>query len=147
MDFSNHPAGSGRHRQPVVAATVLAVLSATAGLIAAEASTAPGSYGPCSGPSAKAPGTLTGHVTGNIVITGVCDVNGGPATGHGSITVAAGGGLVSAVAHNDRAHSGSSSLTVSGNIVVDSGATAILGCKASSFPCVDDMKKPTLSSK
>lgn len=145
MGFSNHRRGSAR-RRPVAAVTVLAVLVATAGLLTAEASTAAGGSTKCSG-SGKAPGTLTGAIAGNVVVSGVCEVNAGAAKVTGSITVSSGSVLVSAFAHNDKTMSGSSSLSVSGNIVVDSGATAILGCKASSFPCVDDMKKPTLSGR
>lgn len=146
MDFSNHRPGIGHHRPAAVAVTVLAVIAATAGLITAEASTAAGSSTTCSG-TGKAPGTLTGAIAGNVVVSGVCEVNAGAAKVSGSITVSAGGVLIAAFAHNDKTMSGSSSLSVGGNVVVDSGASAALGCKASSFPCLDDMKKPTLSSR
>ena len=145
MDPSNQLSNRRRRRRSAFAAATLAALAATAGLVSAATSTAAGSSTMCSG-TPTAPGTLTGTITGDVVVSGVCQVNGGAATVDGSITVSSGSVLVSAFAHNDTTMSGTSSLSVTGNIVVDSGATAILGCKASSFPCVDDMTKPTLSS-
>ena len=57
------------------------------------------------------------------------------------------GALVATFAHN--AHgAGASNITVHGNIMVSGGASLILGCFASSFPCVDDPSpnSPTLNS-
>jgi hypothetical protein len=70
-------------------------------------------------------------------------------TVHGSITVAPGAVLLAAFSNNDVTHSGKSSLTVTGNVVVQAGAAAALGCFASSFACIDDpnMTAPTLDSK
>src|SRR5215467_5351822 len=95
----------------------------------------------CSG-SPTAPGVLTGTVTSNVVVKGVCFVNSGPAVVSGDVTVSPGSALVSAFGmHNSR-------LTVQGNVLVRAGAVALLGCIPSSFACLDDpnQSQPTLSS-
>ena len=95
----------------------------------------------CSG-SPTAPGVLTGNVTSNVVVKGVCFVNSGPAVVSGDVTVSPGSALVSAFGmHNSR-------LTVQGNVLVRAGAVALLGCIPSSFACLDDpnQSQPTLSS-
>jgi hypothetical protein len=100
----------------------------------------------CSGTGAK-PGVLKGNISGNVVVSGACTVNAGNATVHGSITVSAGGALFAISAHNDTTHSGTSVLHVTGNLVLGKGASAALGCFATSFPCTDDpnQKNPTLN--
>jgi hypothetical protein len=101
----------------------------------------------CSG-TPTSPGVLTGTYSGNVLVNGVCAVNAGQAVVDGDLFVAPGGALVAAFALNDRTHSGFSSLKVKGNVLVGKGATAVLGCEALHFPCVDDAgKPPTLQSR
>ena len=101
----------------------------------------------CTG-TAAAPGALTGTFPGNVVVKGVCAVNAGPAVVKGNLTIAPGGAVLAAFALNDKTHTGFSSLTVNRNVVVDKGATLVLGCEANAFPCVDDTgKPPTLQSR
>lgn len=116
----------------------------TSGALAGSASfgaasaTAAASSTVCSGTWA-APGTLSGTYS-SVSVTGVCFVNGGPAVVTGSVIVARGAALVAAFAMNN------ASLTVGGNILVQAGATLVLGCEASESPCLDDpnQQQPTL---
>ncbi len=100
----------------------------------------------CSG-SPSAPGVLAGSY-GTVAVSGICFVNSGPAVVHGDLTVRPGGALLAAFALNDRTRSGSSHLTVTGDINVEKGGTMILGCFATSFACLDDpdQSNPTLNS-
>jgi hypothetical protein len=81
------------------------------------------------------------------VVQGACAVNNGQAHVTGTLTVNQGGALVAAFGQHN------SALKISGNLVVDQGATAILGCKVnpdgSGFPCIDDPNphQPTLTSQ
>ncbi len=79
---------------------------------------------------------LKGTYRGGVVVKGVCAVKAGKAHVIGTLTVA-----------KDAAHAAAfgahhSSLTVTGNVVVDAGGFAILGCKANpdgtGIPCLDD---------
>ncbi len=101
----------------------------------------------CSG-TPTAPGLLAGDYWGNVTVDGVCFVNGGHATVHGSVTVSPGSALVAAFALNDIAGSGTSSLTITHGLRVMNGGAALIGCLASSFPCLDDPSQtsPTLAS-
>jgi hypothetical protein len=64
----------------------------------------------------------------------------------GTVTVEAGAAIVAAYAHGSGG-SGTSGLDVVGNVAVNPGGTAILGCEASAFPCIDDNQtSPTLAS-
>ena len=83
-----------------------------------------------------------------MTVTGVCAVNDGQVVVTGDVTVEAGAALVAAFANNDVGGSGTSSLTVDGNIDVGTGATLLLGCEATHFACVDDpnQSNPTLNS-
>ena len=93
----------------------------------------------CSGASIASPGVLTGTFD-NVLVQGVCAVPAGPAVVTGSVTIAPGGALVAAFAGGQ--------LTVDKDVVVLTGGTAILGCFASSFACLDDPNQtnPTLNS-
>ena len=90
----------------------------------------------CGGTIAS-PGSLPGGAYTDLVITGVCAVDAGQVLVTDNVTVDAGAALLAGYALN---HSGpgTSGITVEGSIVVDNGATLILGCKATSFPCFDD---------
>jgi hypothetical protein len=100
----------------------------------------------CSG-TPTAPGVLAGSFD-NVAVTGVCFVNSGSASVHGNLTVRNGGALLAVFALNDQTGHGSSSLTVWGNVNVESDATLLLGCFATSFACLDDPNQtsPTLNS-
>ena len=116
-------------------AVIGGVLAAGPATVAGAATTT------CSG-TPQSPGVLSGTVTSSVVVHGACFVDSGPAVVTGDVTVSPGSGLVSAFGmHN-------SSLTVNGNIYVRQGATAVLGCNPTNFPCLDDPSQshPTLSS-
>jgi hypothetical protein len=100
----------------------------------------------CSG-TPSAPGTLKG-THANVVVNGVCFVDAGPAIVTGNLTVSAGSGLVAAFALNDTTGTGTSSLTVKGNLQVNVGAALVMGCNPANFACLDDpnQSNPTLSS-
>lgn len=119
-----------RRGRALALAGAAAALGVSAGAPAAGASPLT-----CSGTLA-APGVLAGSYAGNVSIQGVCDVDEGPATVSGNLTVDAGATLVAAYGLDDHTHAGNSDLTVKGNLHVDSGATALLGCGAE-FPCLD----------
>jgi hypothetical protein len=93
----------------------------------------------CSGTSLNSPGVLSGTFR-DVVVQGVCVVSNGPAVVNGTLTVESGGALVAAFAGGH--------LTVKKDVVVSKDGTAILGCFASSFPCLDDpnQNSPTLNS-
>jgi hypothetical protein len=93
----------------------------------------------CSGASLESPGVLSGSYN-DVLVQGVCVVPAGPAMVKGSVTVAPGGALIAAFAGGQ--------LTVQKDVDVSTGGTAILGCFASSFACLDDPNQdsPTLNS-
>ena len=129
-----------RRGAPLIAAAgaVLAIAGATA-----AAAPAAGPY-VCSG-KFKTPGVLKGTYPNGVLVKGVCAVNSGKAHVIGVVTVTKGSALAAAFgAHH-------SSLTVTGNVVVDSGGFVILGCKSnpdgSGIACIDDHAKvPKLRS-
>ena len=94
----------------------------------------------CTGTQAN-PGVLKGQFNGTVV-QGFCEVKSGPATISGLLEVTNNSTLLAAYGKNH------SKLTVNGQVVVGSGATLVLGCNTTSFPCIDDpdQGKPTLSS-
>ncbi len=99
----------------------------------------------CSG-TPTAPGMLTGtHST--VVVNGVCFVNAGRAVVTGNLTVTPGSVLLAVFALNDKTGTGTSSLTVKGNVLVRAGATLLMGCNPANMPCLDDPNQnhPTLS--
>ncbi len=101
----------------------------------------------CSG-TTEAPGTLAGVYYGTVLVEGACAVDAGQATVFGDLVVQPGATLLAAFALNDEAGSGSSGLAVAGNVIVQQGGTAIVGCEAEHFACFDDpnQEAPTLSS-
>jgi len=130
--------GSIRHWSSLVAA------GAIAAVVLAIVPAAVSSAGPrvCSG-TFSSPGVLAGTYWTNVVVRGVCAVNGGPAVVHGDVTVTGGSALVAAFGANDVAGSGTSSLSVTGDVYLSRNAAAVLGCEPEAFPCLDD---PTLTS-
>lgn len=119
----------------LIAGGLLALLP---GLVQARARSAPHT---CSG-SPSQPGVLSGNYPSGVVVSGVCQVNNGPATVTGPLTLNSGSVLVAAYGMNN------SALTVNGAVTVGKGATFILGCNTTSFPCLDDPNQsaPTLTS-
>lgn len=113
-----------------------------AGPVAAAGAAVTTGTATCSGPSLGSPGVLTGTVNSSVVVKGFCVVSAGPAVVNGDVTVSPGAVLVSAFGQHN------SSLTVTGNVYVRTGATAVLGCNPANFPCLDDPNpnSPTLSS-
>jgi len=121
------------------AVVVLAITGASAAVASAA-----GPY-TCSG-KLRAPGVLKGTYPNGVVAKGVCAVKSGKAHVIGTLTVTKGAVLGAAFGRHH------SSLTVTGNLVVERGGVVFLGCKANpdgtGFPCIDEpsMKHPTLTS-
>jgi hypothetical protein len=96
----------------------------------------------CTGTVAS-PGVLAGVYRGDVVVTGVCAVDGGAAVIKGDLILARGSALNATFALNDVAGTGRSSLTVFGNVRVGSGAVLGMGCEPNFFPCSDDPNAST----
>ena len=96
----------------------------------------------CTG-TLTAPGVLAGTYRGNVVVTGVCQVNGGAAVIKRDLILAPGSVLNATFALNDVAKSGTSSLTVRGDIKVGRGAVLGMGCEPNFSPCTDDPNAAT----
>lgn len=84
------------------------------------------------------PGVLVGTYRSNVVVDGVCFVNGGAATILGDLTISPGSALAAIFALDDVAGNGASSLTVRGDVQVQKGGIAFLGCEPNFSPCMDD---------
>ncbi|HEY5170272.1 MAG TPA: hypothetical protein VIK54_00960, partial [Acidimicrobiia bacterium] len=123
-----------RHAVVSVAALLVVPLGALGGSAigaAAAASTT------CEGTQAT-PASLAGGTYSSVAVIGVCAVDSGQVVVTGDVTVSgSNGALVAAFAHN-KSGPGTSGITVHGNVLVGTGATAILGCFATSSPCNDD---------
>jgi hypothetical protein len=91
----------------------------------------------CTG-TLTAPGVLAGTYRGDVVVTGVCAVNGGAAVIKGDLILARGSALNATFALNDIAKTGTSSLTVRGDVKVGYGAVLAMGCEPNFNPCSDD---------
>ncbi len=125
----------------------------TGGMLAAGPVTAAGAAvtgqkaAVCSG-TPKSPGVLAGRYSSDVVVKGACEVNAGRAVVGGDLRLNPGSALLAVFALNDKTGSGSSSLSVRGDVRVGMGATLLMGCDPQSFPCLDDPhpKAPTLSS-
>ena len=112
----------------------------------AQVASAAPSAATCTG-TTTSPGNLAGGTYSSVDVQGVCLVDAGQVVVTGNVSVDANtGALVAAFATNGG--SGTSGISVAGNITVASGATLILGCEASAFPCADDPtpNTPTLNS-
>ena len=95
----------------------------------------------CQGTASK-PGVLKGKFANGVEVKGYCAVSSGPAKVTGTLKVTAHSVLLAAYGmHNSK-------LTVRGPVKVGRGATFLLGCNTTSFPCIDDPNQshPTLSS-
>jgi hypothetical protein len=133
---------------PLAVAAVPALLlpfTALGGTAIAGATSSPAATTVCAGTLAS-PGTLAGGTYVAVEVRGACQVNSGNAVVMGNVTIDPNGALVASFAKN--AHgSGTSSLTVHGNITGGNGSAAILGCEAQAFSCADDSgNPPTLNS-
>jgi hypothetical protein len=138
--------GLRRYSTSMVVVALLLLPIVLIGGASAASATSPSSA-TCTGTSAN-PGPLPGGTYTSVSVTGICAVNAGQVVVTGDVTVQAGAALVAAFANNDVGGSGTSGLTVDGNIDVDSGGTLLLGCEAAHFACADDpnQKNPTLNS-
>jgi hypothetical protein len=86
---------------------------------------------------------LAGTFHGDVVVTGVCVVNGGAAVIKGDLILAPGSALNATFALNDVTRKGKSSLTVGDDIKVGFGAVLAMGCEPNFGPCTDDQKAKT----
>ncbi len=91
----------------------------------------------CNG-TIETPGTLTGVYDGDVSVEGVCLINAGEAVVRGDLTLRPDSALLGAFALNDTTGSGSSNLTVRGDLKVENGSAALLGCEPTYFQCLDD---------
>ena len=123
-------------RLRLVAATSLALLVVITGASAAGAAQTHRSS-TCTGTLAH-PGLLAGTYRRGVIVTGVCVVNGGAALIHGDLVLAPGSVLNATFALNDVAGTGRSSLTVRGDVRVETGAVLAMGCEPNFSPCSDD---------
>lgn len=105
-----------------IAALVVAAIPGTA----AAAPVGFGGNHICTGTSAS-PGTLAGNFA-NVTITGTCLVDAGNVNITGNLTVAPNAALVADFGQNDRTDSGTSNISVGGNMVVEKGASTLFGC-------------------
>jgi hypothetical protein len=90
----------------------------------------------CTGTVAS-PGVLAGSYA-NVVVAGVCFVNGGAATIAGDLIIAPTGALNATFALNDMTGTGTSSLTVNHDVVVQRGGVLVMGCEPNFSECSDD---------
>jgi hypothetical protein len=116
-----------------VASLVLAIVVMGAGA-AAAAEAHHGQSSTCTG-TLTAPGVLAGTFRGNVVIKGVCAVNGAAALIKGDLILAPGSVLNALFAH---VGTGTPSLTVRGDVKVQNGATLLMGCEPTFNPCLGD---------
>ncbi len=91
----------------------------------------------CTG-TPTAPGTLVGTYNSDVVVTGVCVVDAGPASVRGDLTVTPGSALLAVFGLNDQTGTGNSNLSVRGDVTVGQGASLLLGCEPYYFSCLDD---------
>jgi hypothetical protein len=146
--------GRGARASATRRALVRALSCSLAGVVAALAvlSLAIASAGAAGVPrcvgTTESPGVLAGRFPSNVNIEGICVVNVGSTLVNGNLTVRPGGALLAAYGGNTGAVGGRSSLTVRGTLRVQAGASLVLGCDPSSFPCLDDPnpENPTISS-
>ena len=118
----------------IVAASGLAVaVAASAGAEQRHGLSRPAT---CTGTVAS-PGVLAGTYS-NVVVTGVCFVNGGAARISGDLIIAPTGALNATFALNDVAGTGTSSLSVGHDVIVQPGGVLVMGCEPNFSQCQDD---------
>ncbi len=132
------------------AGLVVGMLTAGQSIAFAASAGVPGTS-TCTG-TLTSPGELAGTY-GNLVITGACVVQDGPVRVLGNLTIAPGADLTAIFGQDDLTGSGNSNLVVRGNLLVQSGASVMLGCyslfvnvwtsatatsSVPDFPCFDD---------
>ena len=122
----------------LAAVTSLVLGTVVLGAGAAGAAQAHGHHSSTCTGTFSAPGVLAGKFKGDVVVTGVCVVNGGAAVIKGDLILAPGSALNATFALNDVARTGTSSLTVKGDVKVGSGALLAMGCEPNFSPCTDD---------
>lgn len=121
-------------------AAVTSLVAGTVVLVAGAALPAQADGHPsdiCTG-TFKAPGVLAGTYKRDLIVSGVCVVNGGAAVIKGDLILAPGSALNATFAVNDVAGTGTSSLTVKGDVKVGPGAFLAMGCEPKFNPCTDD---------
>ena len=131
-------------RVTICAISALALVGALSTVGSSVASAKKPTTTVCKGNPGK-PGVLTGKVSGNVVVKGACLVNHGSATVKGSVTVTSNSVFGAISGHNDKTGKGQSNLTVTGNVVVDKGATAFIGCEAAHSP-IRQRQRPSARS-
>jgi hypothetical protein len=114
-----------------------AVMSLALGTAVLGASTAQASAGTTCTGTLESPGVLVGTYNGNVTVTGLCVVDSGAAVINGNLVIRADGAVGAAFALNHATGTGTSSLTVRGNVTVGSGAVLSLGCEPAGEPCSD----------
>ena len=117
------------------AARLLTTVGCVSILGLAAAGSASASSSVCTG-TVDSPGTLAGSYS-SVTVNGVCLVNGGAATVSKNLTVSPGSILLAVYADNDVTGTGTSSLSVAGNVAVGPGATLMMGC-GTDLGCFDD---------
>ena len=130
-----------------IASLALTVVTMAAGVAAATtAGTAAATHHhksrTCTG-TLTSPGVLAGTFRGDVLIIGVCNVNGGRAVIHGDLILTPGSVLNATFALNDVRKKGKSSLRVHGDVQVGTGATLLMGCEPNFSPCSDDPNAST----
>ena len=119
------------------------VVGAVPGIASAAPTHSGGNY-TCTG-TAASPGTLAGHFA-NVTITGTCLVDAGNVNIAGNLIVAQNASLVADFGQNDKTDSGTSNITVSGNMVVEKGGSTLFGCYPLSVTLWGAGAPPTLFS-
>ena len=116
----------------------LAVAGAAVGTVTAGAGASRTDHASVCTGTVASPGVLAGTYHSDVVVQGVCFVNGGAANVQGNLIVAPGAALNATFALNDVAGTGTSSLTVRGNLLVQNNGTLVLGCEPNFSTCSDD---------
>jgi hypothetical protein len=116
---------------------LVAIGCATAGPAGATGTRSAGGQSKCKG-TRNSPGVLSGTYPSGAHVTGYCEVDGGAAVVDGDLTIGAGATLVATFAKNDVTGSGVSSLTVTGDLKVESRAILVMGCEPDHSACSDD---------
>jgi hypothetical protein len=129
--------GGRRMLRWTAAGCLLAAIGCTTAVPAGAATGRAAGGATCTG-TAATPGHLAGTYPTGVVVKGYCQVDGGAAVVDGTLVLAAHATLVASFAHNDVTGTGSSSLSVTGDVKVGNGATFFVGCEPGYFACSDD---------